>query len=219
MRIRPTLIALSLGLALASCGGPKTLTYRLQLATQDPAQRIELIDGTQRMVTRRMAAISAKGTVIASPVGDAGKLVIKLEDGGKASSVQNFLSQPFSFELKGAMKKTPPPPPDQEEWTATGITGTDLQWLRAIGDKATGKIGVELIFTPEGKAKLKRVFDQFTGGELGIFVRDLLVSKLTVAGGSELDKSIIITGIPSPAVAQIFVDDVNVGLHVSFTKQ
>ncbi len=203
---------------IACTAKPAILTYALTLKSTDAAKRMELVNASERMVRRRMASNSIGGTVLAVPTGDKGTLTVRLTDTGKASTVQTFINDPFTVEMKGVLKTVPPPTPGDEKWVDTGITGQDIDWVQVIGDRTTGKIGVEISFSLDGNTKLQQAFEKFQGGDLGIFVRGLLVSKLKVnqqqAGGR-----IIITGIPSAAIAQVFADDVNVGLHVQFTPQ
>ena len=63
---------------------------------------------------------------------------------------------------------------------------------------------------------MKDLFAESEGKNIGIFIRNQLVSKLLV-DTDELIDDIIITDIPTVQLANVFADDVNVGLHVTFT--
>jgi preprotein translocase subunit SecD len=102
------------------------------------------------------------------------------------------------------------------EFAATGITEEDMVWADAAEDEQKKGV-VRLTFTPQGSQKLAAVFKENKGKSIGIFVRDRLISKLTVQT-DVIEDHIVIRDIPSSELARIFVDDLNVGLHVTFTK-
>ena len=89
-------------------------------------------------------------------------------------------------------------------------------WIFPITNPDTKEIGAELQFNERGQKLLQDAFTGNIGKSVGIFVRDLLVSKMTISA-EVLSSHILISGIPSERVAQIFADDVNVGLHAIFT--
>ena len=95
------------------------------------------------------------------------------------------------------------------------MTEEHLEWVEAA-EELDNKGRITLSFSPEGRELMRTVFRQNVGRNIGLFVREKLVAKLQV-DTAELKDDIIITGIPSPELARVFADDVNVGLHVIFT--
>ncbi len=68
--------------------------------------------------------------------------------------------------------------------------------------------------SPQGAAILKSLGQTNEGDVIALLVRGALISK-TVAK-KDLEE-LIIRNIPTPAMGEIFADDVNVGVHVTFT--
>jgi preprotein translocase subunit SecD len=97
------------------------------------------------------------------------------------------------------------------------VTAKQLEWIQPLTNPTTSEVGVELQFTDEGKMLLSKAFADNAGKNIGIFVRGLLVSKMTISSTPLQSSHIIIGGIPSAKVAEIFSEDVNVGTHLTFT--
>lgn len=236
------LVSLSCVLLVSCKSGPKTVKYSIDLSPTGQQHRMELINAAERVATRRLAAINAKGTAKAVPDGSGATLTLTVPDKKVAKSIDELLVAPFSIDIRTQIKPLTDfkqNDPNNGNWKMSDITNKDFEWIQVIGDKATGKIGVELVFTTEGRKKFEKVFTDLAATNnrlapttpklaptaanpaslnIGIFVRNALVSALTPQG-TKLDSHVIITGIPKPAMAQVFADDVNVGLHVVFTPQ
>lgn len=177
-----------------------------------------MINASERVVKRRLVALGAQNpNVIAVPKGDeGGEMRIEVPDASILPRVQSILSEQFVFDMRLELKETTPQDQNIEEnWEKLGIENQHLIGLQVVTDEKTQEVAVELLFTDEGRNLLKAAFAKHKGKTVGIFVRDLLVSKLKIASG-ELSEHIVISGIPSAEVAQIFTEDVNVGLHVAF---
>jgi preprotein translocase subunit SecD len=127
-----------------------------------------------------------------------------------------MLSEQFTFDMRLELKETTPQDQNVEaNWEKLGIQNEHLVGVQVVTDEKSQEVAVELLFTEEGRALLDKAFSKNKGKTVGIFVRNLLVSKLKITSG-EVSEHVVISGIPSAAVAQIFADDVNVGLHVAF---
>lgn len=204
---------------LAGCGATRTLNATATVRSSDPAKIIGLIQASERVLKRRLAAADVQDAVVSvAPAGAAdATVVLRLPDAAAEDAARRILSEPFTFEIKlaGGMIKDPSGA-EVVDWQATGITGADLEWIQPVRDTSTDTLGVDLQFGADGRAKLASVFKVNQGKDVGIFVRDLLVSKLRV-NSADIGNSIVISGIPSAAIAEIFADDVNVGLHVVFS--
>ncbi len=208
---------LGLTLILASCGG-QTLVYTVAVHDTEPAKTQELMQAIQRVMNRRLAAVEVtESQVTAVPTGPmSGTLTLVLPDSESVEKVQSILDETFTFDLRIEKPNADPLSTEPSEWIPTALTGSSLQWVQAIGNTATNEISIDLAFTPAGQAILASVFSNNAGQHVGIFVRDLLVSKLQIASNAPADH-VIIGGIPSAKVAEIFADDVNTGLHLTFT--
>lgn len=225
---------------LASCKStPRTVTYDISLSKIGNTHRLELVNAAERVATRRLAALSIKGTAKAVPAETGATLNLTLPDKKAAESIAKLFAEPFTIDIRTQVKPLTDfkqDDPTGSNWKMSTVGNDDFEWIQVIGDKATGKIGVELQFTPDGRKKFEKVFTELAAANnrlapsipklapaaanpaslnIGIFVRGVLVSALTPSG-TKLDSHVIITGIPKPAMAQVFADDVNVGLHARF---
>ncbi|MDO8648536.1 MAG: hypothetical protein Q7R81_02010 [Candidatus Peregrinibacteria bacterium] len=209
---------LSVSLLLAACGGSTVVYYKLAIRTDTPEQRDELIAASMRVVERRLSHLAANLSDKKVQVSD-DEVTLKLEiDSSEAADALTAeLIAPFSLRV---MQEAPTEKADivvegHGGFSETGLTQKHLQWVIAGKDEG-GKGSVQLLFTPEGRTIMGKVFKENKGKSIGLFVREKLVSKLTVES-AEVKDDIIITDIPSAEMAEIFADDVNVGLRVTFT--
>lgn len=206
-------------LALSACGiGGTVVTMNETISLSDPGKVMSIIQASERVLTRRLAGLGVKGaTVSVIPSGSGSANVsMNLPDTAAVEAAAKILSDPFTFEIKidgGTIKNADGT--EQTDWKTTGLNGSMLTWVRPVTSSA-GDVGVELQFNDAGHQKLAEIFSGNKGKGVGVFVRDLLVSKLTI-DSDEPSENIIISGIPSAKVAEIFADDVNVGLYTTFT--
>lgn len=204
---------------LTGCNTSNTLTAAATVDSTNSGRIIELIQAAERVLTRRLAGAEVKNAVVsvAPTSGNKATVTIKLPDAAAVETGTRILSEEFTFDLRledGTVKNAEGV--DVPNWVATGINGSHLVWIQPIRDQETNDVGVELLFSDDGRQILNKIFAENVGKDLGIFVRDLLVSKLSIPA-EPIGESIIISGIPSAKVAEIFADDVNVGLHVSYS--
>ncbi len=205
--------------ALAGCGSSMTLTADVAVDSTDSTRVISLIQASERVLTRRLAGADVQNAVVsvAPTSGSEAVVTMKLPDEEAVETAMRILGEPFTFEIKLALgTKVNAEGVEETQWESTGVEGGNLLWIQPVRDTKTGMLGVDLQFDEAGMSRLKETFAQNAGKDLGIFVRDLLVSKLTV-GTDAIGESIVISGIPSEKIAEIFADDVNVGLHVHFS--
>lgn len=210
---------LALTLLLAACGG-KTVSYRLTFDTVDTLRRQELTAAAGRVVEGRMAAhqtpvknlqINEEGeSVILTAVAPAG--------GASADWLHDGLQTPFTMSI---MKEVPKGQGDLVsekfgEFKETGLGTSSFDWVSS-SQTPDGKGNAVIQFTEEGKKTLAQVFAANKGKTIGIFVRGQLMSKKLVDATDGKQEGITVDGIPSAEVAAGFADDVNVGLHVTFT--
>lgn len=216
---RGTLLSIGFLVLLSACSGKQTITYTLKISAPTDARAMELLQATERVMNRKMAAAKiANGHATALPTGPkTGTMTITVPGNAAADKVKSIIAQPFSFDLR--IKK-----PDvdlsaknteSDIWLPTALTGSNLESIQAIGNSRTGAVSIELNFTPSGRTMLESVFRENKGRNIGIFVRGLLVSLLSVQG-ERMNGRVVIEGIPSAPVAEVFADDVNVSLGVLF---
>lgn len=205
---------------LAACGTSSSVTYTLEMDVTDMAQRQELAAQSLRVMERRLEAM---GEVIddqkISVEEDTATITISAEHAEALAELTSQLQQPFDFRVMSQAQPGETPELNVEGhggFMSTGITGEDLEWVQGRAEQETGMGEVRLVFTPEGRAKMAELFSRMNGKVIGLFVRNQLVSKLQV-DTAELKEDIVIREIPTAELAVVFADDVNVGIHVTFT--
>jgi len=202
---------------LAGCfGGSTTLQYRADISVEDASKIPVLFESIERVLTRRFAAVGVTDQKLTVVPQDQSSAEVTIELGKEESErVLHIFEDAFTFDIRldaGPLDGDP----KFATWESLGIDHTMLLWVQAIGNRVTSQVDVELTLNEEGKKKLRELATTHRGKRVGIFVRDLLISALTVQSGSFTDR-IIISGIPSAEIAEVFADDVNIGLHVRFT--
>lgn len=207
-------------LALTACGGPSTVSYRLDMDVTGTTQVQELTEASFRVIERRLDSMGAT-VEDKNIVRDGSGTLITVTTGNKETTdaLTSQLTQPFDLQIMAEAGEGVTPDITVEGhggFVLTGITGDDLAWV--LGRQVPGQeIGeVQLQFTNAGRAKMNGLFETMQGKNIGLFVRGQLVSKLAVEAGA-MDQALMISGIPTPELAGIFADDVNVGTHVTFT--
>lgn len=218
MRFRYAIIGLGCFLAVAACNSQSvTLTYTIQSSTTDTAKNQILLPSAERVITRKLASANitdARVTAIPSGSGSA-TLTVRLHNAEEAEAADALVQEKLTFDLR--IEETAATSAADAVWKDTGVTGTHLIWIQPLTNPTNNEIGVELQFTDEGQEKLAKAFMENPSKDIGIFVRDLLVSKMTISTETLSSNHIIIGGIPSAKVAEIFAEDVNVGVHLTFT--
>ncbi len=205
-------------LVLAGCSVVR-VTYRLTIRSEDTEMRSALIAATKRVVTRRLRAMGEDASVIDVNTKN-GEIFLSVDiaDPIVGETLSAALTDPFTLRI---MKQVDPPGDITVEghgsFGETGITGGNLLWVVA-GTDPNKKGYVELKFNQEGRNLIGKVFAENYGKFIGVFVRKHMMSKLLVEA-TEVKDAIIISDIPSPILAEIFADDTNVGLYVTFTPE
>ncbi len=217
MRAKHLLSSLSLVMLLAACG-KQTLAFRLTFDTQDTLRRQELAAAAGRVAEGRM--IAREKEVLAQEIKDDGDgmlLTMTVTDAQAAEWLIDGLTTPFSMAIMQEVDKGKPGALSTKfgDFTETGITTEDFDWV-TVGALQDGKGSVSVSFTPAGGAELKKVFSANRGKVIGIFVRGQLMSKKLI-DKNDTQAGIAVDGIPSAELAAGFADDVNTGLHVTFT--
>lgn len=210
-------------LLLAACGSgqPATVTYDLAFNVTTPEQIENLTNAAMRVAERRMDNMG-----VLQPGKEFGKdgtpsLVLTLPDQAGADELTRQLTAPFSMKI---MKQTPEgATPDLEsdemgKFSDTGISTLDFVGVEA-GKDANGVIGARITLTPQGAEKLRALYAEQNGKQIGVFIRNKLIVKIAVTDSRLDDDKIDVPNIPNVQIAEAFMDDVNVGLHVVYTPR
>lgn len=194
-------------------------TYQLDFTNSLTAtDRQELTKMAMAVVERRVNALEGKAlNVTPGNIGDTVALTVKLDKAGLADDLTQSLGAPFTFRLVEQATQT-----DSDTFTI-GELGlfretafrekhiTSVEWAK---DPANGKGAANIQMNADGAQLFQSIAKRNAGKTLGILVRGVLVS--TTKAQEDQDK-LVIRNIPTPEMAQVFADDVNVGLHVTFT--
>ncbi len=208
-------------LFLAACSmSSHTVTYDLSFNVTDASQIDPLTNAAMRVVERRLDNMG-----VVNPGKEFGKearpsLIITVPDKEGADELTRQLTAPFSMSV---MKQTASggvadiTVEGHGGFTKTDITTEDFLGVEA-GKDSNGKVRARILMTDEGRKKMDALFKSEVNKNIGIFVRDRLVSKLMVKSDALTD-DLQIQNIPNLLVAEAFTDDVNVGLHVVYTPK
>jgi preprotein translocase subunit SecD len=183
----------------------------------DTAKQQVLFPAAERVIARKLASIDIKNARISVLHfgGDKATLTVGLKNMEQIEAADALVQEKLTFDIR--VEESPASTTADAVWKDTGVTAKQLEWIQPLTNPTTSEVGVELQFTDEGKMLLSKAFADNAGKNIGIFVRGLLVSKMTISSTPLQSSHIIIGGIPSAKVAEIFSEDVNVGTHLTFT--
>ncbi len=213
------IVGILVSLSLAACGSSTTtVAYTLAFNLPDPASQQDLGLAAMRVIERRLDHMGE--ALIDKEVRNTNgemALLITVSDPAVATLLTDELQTPLNFQI---MEEVPVEEADivitgQGGFKATGVDSASLYAAIAQEDD-DGKGVITLQFSPEGREKLSAVFRKNKGKNIGLFIRGKLTSKLLVETNT-LKDDIVIRDLPSPEIARIFADDLNVGLHITFT--
>ena len=210
---------------LAGCGSPVSVAFNVVFDTTDKNVMTELSTAAQHVMERRLAALD--GNLIDYKVDydektNATKITAEMDTQEHADALKAQMIAPFTIDVRVTADKAQDGDIEikgQGIFRSTDVTKEDFDWL--IGNATQGdalKHGqVTIGFTEEGAKKMRTLFKKYDGKTMGIFVRGMLVAKVKLQG-EKIEKTITIKGVPSREIAEVFADDMNVGLHMTFTE-
>ena len=212
-------------LVLSACSAfsaSENLAFKVTFdANVESASKEDLGRAVNRVIERRVESMNGKVTDLKNTLTDAGADVsFTISPGKLAAPLTDQLVSPFSFQLMRAAKATEKPDltiAEKGGYMQMGVTEKDVLWLYAGQDDATKKGWVRILFTEEGKKKVKDALSQTKGMQVALIVRNQLVSTFQSQGVGR--ENIMIDGVPTAELAGIFADDVNVGVHASFVPK
>lgn len=212
------LVLLSTVLLLASCAQANA-GYRITIRQAGVSHAAELQKAAVRVVERRAERLGQKLSAESVKASGSGAVMqFALQDPAVGEALTQELTAPFSFRVM-----VEAPREQADVWNEkggmgfreTGVTEQHVTWVAATVSPDRTKGAAVILLTPEGQALLQKAFAGNQGKQMALFVRGVLMSRKKI-GPEDQKASIQIDNIPSPAVASIFADDMNVGLHVTF---
>ncbi|MDD5055939.1 MAG: hypothetical protein PHZ00_06785 [Candidatus Peribacteraceae bacterium] len=202
-------------LLLAACAKETTLKFDVTLRAPDASKAMVLAEAVERVMVRKMTAQNIEKPMVSVVPDGSGSAILTIDapDENAADVVRTLVNEQFTFDLR--IEDTVPSEQedkfDPARWQPAGITGALVTWVQAVGNRETNEIGIDLTFNETGRMRLKSIFTDNVGKNIGIFVRGLLVSKMNILN-SDIGDTLSISGVPSAAIAEVFADDVDVGL-------
>ena len=214
-RLFPTL---AVSLLLSACGDA-SVAYQLTFGVDDQDDQQALIEASLRVIERRLDRMEE--SILDKHVERDGSgstlLSLTMTHQDAADTLTEELTRPFKLRIMAQTETGGDLFVDGiGSFRETGITEEDLLWVQSRQRPDSNRGEVRLIFTPDGQPRMEELYRSMYQKNLGLFVRDRLISLMQVEQ-KELTDDIVIRDIPDPAMAGIFADDVNVGLHVTFT--
>jgi|TARA_Y100000310_G_scaffold286485_1_gene310703 hypothetical protein len=212
-------------LLMTACGSVATiLTYDVTFTTDNPDRMSALSLATRHVVERRLARL--EGALLDYDVEydkEAQVATIEIEvDNAKSAEILNEeMTAPFTFEVRYKVEEHQEGDIEVEgvgSFRDTGIYKSDIDWVIGQTTEPPLNRGRVLIgFTDESVPGVKEIFEEQAGNTIGLFVRDRLTAAVEI--GEEFEKVLVIDGLPSGEIAKVFADDMNVGIHMTFTQK
>ena len=195
---------------------PITLEYRLTISNAD--HEAELLAAATRTVERRLEYFGMKhGEIEVTPDNI---MRVGVNSASGAVVLTERLTEPFSIrfmrEVGVEEARTTPGGlvvAEEQGFVDTGLTEEHLDWISE--ETVEIKSRVTLGLTSEGRRLKERIFQEQMGKNIGIFVRNQPVFKITVQQ-DDLTTADVVIMIPDPVLSPVFVDDLNVSKHVTF---
>lgn len=221
--MKKLLLPVLFALTLTACGNSTAITMNATFSTNGKDDKAALILATKKIITRRLAMHNADLVDFSVKYNDdnSADITIKGSDAEATNALLDEMTQGVNLEIRKQVS-------DHQEgditveklgdFRATGIDGDDVSWvLSRASENALNQGEVMIQFTEEGSQKMNTFFNENVGKNIGLFVRGKLAANFAIPDGG-FQESIIIPGIPSVEMAEIFADDMNVGTNMTFTQ-
>ncbi len=215
------LFALGMSIAvLTACSTTSTQTYELQFDSDNTDRQADLAIASMDVVRRRIEAHGSEPRDLdIERAGSGTTLVVKVQDAALGEALTTELTAPFVLDFMVQSAEGEPVDAIVEEhgsFRKIGLGGSTVDWVLPEVDPSDPLHGRLLIgFTQEGIVIAQNVFKEHSGKFLGLFVRGQLAAKIKIEDAIP-ENAIVISGLPNQELAEVFADDVNVGLHVTF---
>ncbi|MFA6523334.1 MAG: hypothetical protein WCS85_03115 [Candidatus Peribacteraceae bacterium] len=203
-------------LLLAGCSSANT-AVELRIAPAGQAHKKELLEAAVKVVQGRMEQAGQKMKAVNLTEEESGAVLrFAVADAAVREKLLSDLSEPFSLAL---MVEAPKEEADIYSelyggFRETGITEKHVTW--ATSSETPAGLGTATIgLTKVAETHLGTIYSQNLDSEIALFVRGHLMSRKRITG-TDKEGPLQIDNIPSPAVAAVFANDVNVGSFVTF---
>ena len=189
-----------------------TVGYSLQINHEN---KKELIAMSQRVVTGRLQALT-QGTVPVSIDQTQAVPILTMQTTPQAfTRLTQQLNGPLHLHvmIETDIDSADIIIADIKGFKTTSIDETDIIWLTTEEESTQPIISIEL--TPQGTQELKTLFAENPEADVRLFIRQ---NPITTLDSTQLleNNRLILRDIDSKEIAAIFVDDVNVSMHVQF---
>jgi preprotein translocase subunit SecD len=203
-------------LTLAGCA-PLNVSYELHFVENSAGREHALADAAARVVEGRLGAM--KQTLNRKEVsvqGTGAILRLAISDPAAGEQLTSALTAPFTFDI---MVEAPKDKADAYNeqlggYRRTGLSEKQIDWVTSGQVNGTGFVIIGL--TKEGQDIYSSLTKENQGKKIAIFNRKNFVTSKVLAPEDQKKGALQIDNIPSPQIASIFADDVNVGAHVIF---
>jgi len=209
-------------LFLSACGGSLTsekATYALTINMTGATVVDNLTNAAMRVVERRIDAMGVVNQK--NEFGEGNKsIIVSMPDKEGIDELTRQLTRPFVLEVVKQTESGSTPDFTVEKlggFSKTNIGTADFVGVE-VGTDANKKARARMILTTEGRQKLKTLLAEQDGKMIGIFLHDRLISAFEASSSNQVE-DLQIQNIPNLLMAEVFMDDVNVGLHVVFTPK
>jgi len=216
----PTLFAL----VLSGCGSSASISTDVQFTTSGNDDRAELVLAAKNVVERRLERLDTELTDFDVTYGEDATAVIKIS-GTNEDAMQQLLAElttPFVVEIRLQADTHQEGDIEVEglgSFRATGINKEDMTWVksRAAENDPLNHGEILIQFTEDGTEKMDTLFRDHVGENIGLFIRNQLAANFAISQDS-FGGAITIPNVPSVEIAEIFADDMNVSINMTFTQ-
>jgi hypothetical protein len=216
----PTLFAL----VLSGCGSSTSISMDVQFTTSGNDDRAKLVLAAKHITERRLEQLESELSDFDVTYGEDATAVIAIS-GSDADAMQELLArmtEPFTVEIRLKTELH-----EEGDIAVEGLGSfrdidihkRDMKWVLSRAMEASplnhGEIMIQ--FTEDGTEKMDALFSEHSGEGIGLFIRNQLAANFAINQDS-FGGAITIPNVPSAELAQIFADDMNVGINMTFTQ-
>ncbi|NLG07366.1 hypothetical protein GX553_02845 [Candidatus Peribacteria bacterium] len=209
---------------LVACNrnGNEGITFSIDIDAIGQQYSQELLQSASRMLRRRVIAIAAQQDIQMQETDvqveeDGTNLTVQISDEDMRQQLATEMRDPFTMQFMEEV------PLDMAEvivaetqgFKSIPLTEEDIAWLHIAHQDENGA-QVLITFTENGAAQKRELFAERIEQNIGIFVRGMPVYKMLVES-DDAEEDTLTINIPHAELAEVFVDDVNVGLRTTFS--
>ncbi len=210
-------------LILTACGESSTISMTGTFVTGGKDDKAELILATKSIAERRLARLDADLVDFDVTYNDDNTADISISGSDKEAMQQLLMEMttPFVIELRLEAEEFQEGDIEVENlgfFRTTGIGNEDISWVLSRTMEGALEQGEVMIqFTEQGATKMQELFAGNVGKSVGLFIRGQLTANFAIQS-ENFGTSIVIPNVPSPELAKIFADDMNVGINMTFSS-